>query len=65
MHVNIMEEISVREITNMVKLACVICLNHFPEEIKYKINHCLELDPSFLKMYIITMFRFKIAKIQS
>ena len=26
------------------------------EEIKYKINHCLELAPSFPKMYNITMF---------
>ena len=26
------------------------------EEIKYNINHCLELAPSFLKMYNITMF---------
>ena len=35
------------------------------EEIKYYLNHCLELTPSFLKMYNITMFRFDIAKIQS
>ena len=35
------------------------------EEIKYNLNHCLELAPSFLKMYNITMFRFDIAKIQS
>ena len=26
------------------------------EEIKYNINHCLELAPSFPKMYNITMF---------
>ena len=26
------------------------------EEIKYHINHCLELAPSFPKMYNITMF---------
>ena len=26
---NIMKEISVREMTNMVKLACVICRKHF------------------------------------
>ena len=35
------------------------------EEIKYKLKHYLELAPSFLKMYNITMFRFNIAKIQS
>ena len=35
------------------------------EEIKYNLNQCLELAPSFLKMYNITMFQFKIAKIQS
>ena len=35
------------------------------EEIKYNINHCLELAPSFPKMYNITMFRFNIAKLQS
>ena len=35
------------------------------EEIKYNINHCLELAPSFLKMYNITMFWFNIAKLQS
>ena len=34
------------------------------EEIKYNLNHCLELAPSFLKMYNITKFRFDIAKIQ-
>ena len=33
------------------------------EEIKYNINHCLELAPSFPKMYNITMFG--IAKLQS
>ena len=33
------------------------------EEIKYNINHCLELAPSFPKMYNITMFRFNIAKL--
>ena len=27
--INIMKEISVREMTKMVKLACVICLKHF------------------------------------
>ena len=32
------------------------------EEIKYNLNHCLGLGPSFLKMYNITMFRFNIAK---
>ena len=26
------------------------------EEIKYNINHCLELAPSFPKMYNITLF---------
>ena len=26
------------------------------EEIKYNINHCLELAPSFPKMYNITVF---------
>ena len=35
------------------------------EEIKYNINHCLELAPSFPKMYNITMFWFDIAKLQS
>ena len=35
------------------------------EEIKHNINHCLELAPSFPKMYNITMFRFNIAKLQS
>ena len=35
------------------------------EEMKYNINHCLELARSFMKMYNITMFRFNIAKIQS
>ena len=34
------------------------------EEIKYNLHHCLELAPSFLKMYNITMFRFDIEKIQ-
>ena len=33
------------------------------EEIKYNINHCLELAPSFWKMYKITLFPFDIAKI--
>ena len=62
-----MNEISVREMTNMVKLARVICLKNFSwsEEIKYKLNHCLELALSFLKMHNITMFRFNITKIQS
>ena len=27
--INIMKEVSVKEMTNMVKLACVICLKHF------------------------------------
>ena len=35
------------------------------EETKYNINHCLELAPSFPKMYNITMFWFDIAKLQS
>ena len=34
------------------------------EEIKYNLNHCLKLAPSFLKMYNNTMIRFNIAKIQ-
>ena len=29
-----MKEISVREMTNMVKLACVICLKDFPRQRK-------------------------------
>ena len=29
-----MKEISVREMTNMVKLACVICLKNFPGQRK-------------------------------
>ena len=33
------------------------------EEIKYNINHCLELASSFPKMHQITMFQFDIAKI--
>ena len=35
------------------------------EETKYNINLCLELAPSFQKMYNITMFWFDIAKLQS
>ena len=35
------------------------------EEIEYDINHCLELAPSFPKMYNITMFWFIIAELQS
>ena len=38
---------------------------HWLEDIKYNINHCLELVPSFLNMYNITMFRFNTAKIQT
>ena len=32
------------------------------KKIKDNINHCLELAPSFLKMYNINLFPFKIAK---
>ena len=61
-----MKEISVREMTNMVKLACYMPKTFsWSEEMKYDLNHCLELAPSFLKMYNITMFRFNITKIQS
>ena len=58
-----MKEVSVKEITNMIKLAYVTF--SWLEEIKYNINKCLELARSFMKMYNITMFRFNIAKIQS
>ena len=34
------------------------------EKIKCNLNHCLELAPSFLKMYNITMVGSNIAKIQ-
>ena len=63
-----MKEVSDRENTNMVKLAYSVYMPKTCscfEEIKYKINLCLELAPSFPKMYHITMVQFNVAKIQT
>ena len=59
---NIMKEVPVRDKYGKISLCYMPKTFSWLEGIKYNLNICLELAPSFLKMYNITMFRFLYSK---